>query len=93
MIPDPRTFLDEVAAYIKAQLASAADRAPRLATVNPAHPAAPPSTKPRVTFDGDTALGEKSLPYLASYTPTASDRVLVLPVGNTYVIVGKVQNS
>lgn len=58
----------------------------KLATVNPAHS----SGRPRVTFDGESTLSVKTYPYLTSYTPAASDRVLMARVGTSYVVVGEV---
>jgi hypothetical protein len=44
-----------------------------------------------VQFDGETAPGSKKYKRLASYSsPTVNDRVLLIKVGGTYVILGKV---
>lgn len=48
------------------------------------------SGKPRVQFDGEYEPSIKQYPYLSSYTPAASDRVLLAVVSGTYVILGKV---
>lgn len=46
--------------------------------------------KPTVQFDGETSPSAKQYPYLASYTPVAGDRVLLVRVGNSWVIQGKI---
>lgn len=45
---------------------------------------------PAVLFDGETADSARLWPYLASYTPVASDRVLMARVGHGFVILGKI---
>lgn len=44
------------------------------------------SGRPRLIFDGETEVSGKAYPYLASYTPAANDRVMLVKG----VIVGKV---
>ncbi|MEV5710184.1 hypothetical protein [Actinoallomurus sp. NPDC052274] len=53
-------------------------------TVDPAYSGG----QPKVTLAGDTSL---SGPYqrIASYTPGPGDLVLMLPLGATYVVAGK----
>lgn len=44
-----------------------------------------------VQFDGETTPSTKKYKRLASYSsPTVNDRVLLIKVGGTYVILGKV---
>jgi len=44
-----------------------------------------------VQFDGETTASQKSYKCLASYSsPTVSDRVLLVKVGGSYVILGKI---
>lgn len=43
---------------------------------------------PMVTVTGDTAL-TGPYPYLASYTPVASDPVMLAPQGAGYVVLGR----
>ena len=61
-------------------------RAARLGTVDAGYT----TGAPRVTLDGTATLSPDGFPRLTSYTPAASDRVLLLPIGNGYVIAGKV---
>jgi hypothetical protein len=46
--------------------------------------------KPRVIFDGETKPTAKRYPYLESYIPTSGDRILMVYVGGSYVILGKI---
>lgn len=48
------------------------------------------SGKPKVRFVGEDEIGEKTYPYLSSYVPAASDRVLMVRLGKTFIIVGKI---
>jgi hypothetical protein len=73
-----------------------ASKAMRLALVDPAYdPFATwpgPADLPRVTFEGEDDLGEQTYAVLNGYVPMAGDRVLMIPTGTTYTIVGKVGN-
>lgn len=42
--------------------------------------------RPRLIFDGETAVSGKAYPYLSSYTPQANDRVMLVKG----VIIGKI---
>lgn len=48
------------------------------------------SGKPQIRFDGETSATTKQYPWLASYTPTSGDRVLLAKVSGIYVILGKI---
>lgn len=43
-----------------------------------------------VQFDGETAPSSKKYKRLSSYSPAVNDRVLLVKVGGTYIILGKV---
>lgn len=45
---------------------------------------------PAILFDGEAADSTRLWPYLASYAPVATDRVLLARVGHGFVILGKV---
>lgn len=45
---------------------------------------------PAVLFDGETADSTRLFPHLSSYTPVASDRVLLARVGHGFVVLGKI---
>lgn len=82
----PEDLLRTVSRYVQRDTASSATRPARLATIDPAYT----SGRPRVIPDGESAPSGKRYPYLASYTPAPGDRVLMIPVGTSYVIVGRV---
>ena len=44
-----------------------------------------------VQFDGETTASQKSYKRLASYSsPTVNDRVMMVKIGGSYVILGKI---
>lgn len=79
----PRAFLDAVADHSEAK--AAPNRGTRLGTVDATYS----TGKPKVTLDGTTTLSADGFTFLPSYTPVAGDRVVLLPVGTTYVILGR----
>lgn len=48
------------------------------------------SGKPRVRFAGEGSPGLKQYPYLSSYQPAPNDHVLLVRLGKTFIIVGKI---
>jgi hypothetical protein len=44
------------------------------------------SGRPKIKFDGQDTAGAKTYPYLASYTPVANDRIMILQ----NVVIGKI---
>lgn len=46
--------------------------------------------RPKVKFDGETAVSGKQYPYLNFYAPTANDRILLAKVSSSYVVLGKI---
>lgn len=74
-----------------------ADRPMRLAVIDPTYdPFATwpgPANLPKVTFEGEDVLDERPYAILNGYIPMAGDRVLMIPTGTTYTIVGKVGNA
>lgn len=88
---DPMSFLDAVSGYAQHESASSASRVIRLATIDPAYVATTfPGTLPKVTFDGETVLSGKRYAVMSGYLPRASDRVVLIPVGTTFLIIGSV---
>jgi hypothetical protein len=61
----------------------------RIAVIDPAYA----SGNPKVTFEGESTLSVKQYPYLDSYTPQATNRVVMAPVGTTYVILGALEDG
>jgi hypothetical protein len=95
-VRDPIAFLDAVAGYtLEAGAGGSADRPIRLGTIDPAYVfTSYPATLPKVTFDGESTLsGKRYVVLTPGYLPRASDRVVLLPVGNTYVIIGSVDQD
>ncbi|SDL20857.1 hypothetical protein [Natronincola ferrireducens] len=45
----------------------------------------------RVTFAGETTPTLKRYKRLSSYSPTVGDRVLMVEVSGTYIILGKIE--
>lgn len=83
-----RELLDVVAGYAGEPLAGAPtsqDRPIRLATVAPGYAG---TGAVSVTFDGEGAPGTRT--YLALAPVASGDRVVMLPAGNTYVVLGAV---
>lgn len=83
-------LLRDITAFVAAtKEPSSADKPVRLAVVNPSHT----SGWPRVTFEGESTLSGKSYPHVDSYSPAAGDRVVLVPVGSTYLIVGAISTT
>lgn len=91
---DALTFLETVSGYsqLAAQQAGPSASAPvRLAVIDPAYVAYTyPGTLPKVTFEGEDALTTKRYNVVGDYLPNPSDRVVMIPVGHTYVILGPI---
>lgn len=47
--------------------------------------------RPRIIFDGEDEVSEKTYMKLMSYTPKGGDRVLMLKVADTFIILGGVE--
>lgn len=85
---DSRDFLDAVAGYANSPTngpKSASERPVRLGTLDPNYTNGPA----RVVFDGDTVASEKGYSWVSSYSPVNGERVFLIPVGQSYIIGGK----
>jgi hypothetical protein len=93
VIREPADFLTEMSGYVQADITgSSANRPVKFATIDPAFdPYA--GLLPKVTFDGEGTLSGKRYPHVATYVPIPSDRVVLIPAGNTYLILGSVDTS
>jgi hypothetical protein len=90
MSVDARDILDAVAGYTKSNnTKSSADKPVRIGTIEPYYV----SGLPHVQFDGDSVPSQKGFAWAASYYPTAGDRVYLIPVGQSYIIGGKVETA
>jgi hypothetical protein len=88
-VTNVESFLQTVAGYTRAQTDGSADKACRIATIDPAYT----TGNPKVTFEGESTMSAKGYPFLSSYTPVATERVVLVPVGTTYLIMGKIDNG
>lgn len=84
------SILRSVAGYTRAETDNSADRSIRLAVIDPAYSG---SGLPKVTFEGESVMSAKGYSFAESYFPTGMDRVVMLPVGNTYLIAGAVDDT
>lgn len=84
---DPRTFLATVSR--STQERAPAPRAARLATVDPAYT----SGDPKVTFDGDDSMSPDGFAVATGYVPVPGERVLMVPVGQGWMVVGNTSTS
>lgn len=81
-----RAFLESVSGYGQDDRTPPPGAAPpiKLATIDPSYGG---SGNARVTFDGESVLGLRSYPILEPVL--AGNRVVMLPIGHGYVILGK----
>lgn len=86
-----RTFLDSVAGYANSTSSapSSADKPVLIGTVDPYYTAGLVS----VTFDGESAPSSKGYTWVSTYLPFRGDRVFLIPLGQSYIIGGKVTSS
>lgn len=90
---DAASFLSTIQGVAQANLPPGT----KLATIDPAYtvggsyPSSP--DLPKVTFDGESTLSVKRYPVANGYVPVAGQRVLMIPAGRTYVIVGPITNT
>lgn len=89
-VPDSREFLDILAGYsADASPADATNRAFKLATVEPYYSSGPV----HVTFDGESVPSLRGYTWADPYQPNGGDRVYMIPVGNTFIVGGKVSGQ
>jgi len=89
---DALEFLESVAGYTEAR--NRPTPQVKLGTVDAAYdPDTYPATLPKITFDGESTLSGKRYPVIGSYWPHPSDRVVLLPTGTTYAILGSVDQD
>lgn len=86
---EPMDFLASLSGIARYRADTSADRPVRLAVIDPAYVASSyPGTLPRVTFEGETTMSTRR--YACLYAPSPSDRVVMIPTGTTYTIIGKI---
>lgn len=82
---EPRAFLETVSGLQVGRKESSADKPYLIAVVDPAYNGV---GDPKVTFEGETTMSGKTYPYISTIYPRPSDRVILAPVGTSYVIIG-----
>lgn len=82
-----RAFLESITGYADDEQGDAPshDRPVKLGVVDPAYAG---TGEARVKFDGESVMGVRT--YVALLPVAAGDRVVMLPVGRTYVVLGSV---
>jgi hypothetical protein len=84
---DAKTFLDSISGYTASTTGNgSADRPVRLAIVDPTYTGAP--ALPQVYFEGESDISGRTFAY--TQPVNANDRVALVPVGNTYLIIGAI---
>lgn len=48
---------------------------------------------PRILFDGESTVSQKRYAVIQGYYPLPGDRVCLIPVGTTYLVLGSVENK
>lgn len=82
----PRRFVDLINGAGRTRAAQRSEGKPiRLATIDPSYT----TGNARVTFDGEETLSGKAYPW-ANYQPVAGARVVMVPQGNGYIILGAI---
>lgn len=61
----------------------------RLAAIDPAYT----TGLAKVTFEGETAVSGKGYAWVRPYVPQPNDRVVMAPVGTSYLILGPVTST
>lgn len=86
---DPAKFFEAVRTYDKSAENYQSQGWSRFATVDPNYTGAGPA---RVQFDGEASVSQKSYHFVGQ-TPLAGKRAFLVPVGNTYVILGNLNGG
>lgn len=86
----PRSFLETIQGVVRpAEPTSSADKPFRIAVIDSSYT----TGDPLVTFEGETTMSGKPYPYISTYTPRANDRVVLAPLGTSYIIVGAIDGA
>lgn len=87
-----KKLLNNVGGYVATPRGSkppAQDRPPKMGVVDPAYAG---GNSAKVTFDGETSMSAKAY-VIIGILPASSDRVVLFPVGKTYVIAGNLSGG
>lgn len=94
MTLDPMTFMQSLTGYAKTQETGSQSRPIVLATIDPAYDTGSfPDPLPKVTFDGEDTMSGKRYAVMSPYWPQPGDRVAMVPIGTTYLIIGTVKSG
>jgi len=85
MVTSPDRFMDAVGVYLDSSNDVAKEGQIRLATIDQDYGG---TGNARVVFDGETVVSTKAYTPLG-FTPTPGTRVVMMPVGGSYVIIGQ----
>lgn len=82
-------LLESISEFVRGEVRrSYAGTAPRIAEIDPEYdPWSYPNTLPRVTFDGESTISEKRYTVASGYHPFPTDRVVMMPINGSYVIM------
>lgn len=82
-------LLESVSSFVKDEIRrSSIGSTPRLGTIDPEYiPSTYPNELPRVTFDGESTMSDKRYTVASTYHPYPTDRVVLVPVNGSYVIM------
>lgn len=92
MTIDARDFLDSVAGYANSSNTgqkSSANRPVKLGSIDVNYT----SGTPKVLFDGESTISDRGYSWVGSYTPVNGERVFLIPVGQSYIIGGKLESK
>ena len=86
---DPAKFFEAVREYDKSADSTDTKGWNRCGTIDPNYPGTGPA---RVQFDGELTVSLKAYQYVGT-PPLAGKRAFLVPVGNTYVILGPINGG
>lgn len=84
-----RTFLESVTGFVESVPEDSSARPVKVGTVDALYNG---TGRPKVLFDGETLMGVRTYPWVGR-RPIAGDRVVLIPQGHGYVIVGTVDDT
>lgn len=89
MSNDALSILQSITGFVQQQQTGPENKPNKMGTIDPDYSG---TGDPKVTFYGETTLSGKNYPYMPPYQPTAGDRVVLVPVGTTYLIIGSIDS-
>lgn len=82
-------FLEDVSRFVKDEIKrNSIGNTPRLALIDPEYQYSDyPNVLPRVLFDGESTMTDKRYSVASTYHPYPGDRVILIPINGSYVIM------